>query len=576
MSSSTTDSHLAKMRKAQSLRRARTGMDSWDDEDFFPTTNVNNTNSSPAPGSSYKTPTSESNMATPDSELNPESPPFCPATTAVEPGASPEAATAPSASSTAAKFLEIAQLNWATAQAYHEASQLVWSAAMIQHRDMHAEPEQGGCNFLRAAGAPIPTTSDPDGPGYCPVRLGKETGYMWAPNVGVIMKSSQEFTAEVLSRRDASRARNTCQAVNWHRHKSGPATSSYANHNDREATSGVYASCEDLMRDLNSRAEKEGYKIVKARSDRSRPGGPIIRADLVCERGGRPYRCQATKHKTSTKKTNCPWKAKAVDRKLLGGWVLTIICDHHNHEPGTPEPPTPSEGSDVAEEESVRPEGPRPDDETAVALQVAGVSDAVLRLSGDTFHRFKGEYRKMSQPERLGILAQMQLRIAAIYAVQNEDMQRQKRQDAQDKRHREIEENKRRLEAGGLHSAKRLRGVPPAPSADESPSGGASGQRQYSRIAPAPTPAIQEPHFQPVPGATAEPTPQMSFQAYPGPPKRRRQSRAATAAAAQQQQQPAQQQIQQPPQQPQSQQQHSEPLATDTNAAVQAADSAKS
>ncbi|KAF4594865.1 Transcription factor, FAR1-related protein [Ophiocordyceps camponoti-floridani] len=349
--------------------------------------------------------------------------------------------------------------------------------------------------------------------------------------------------------------------------------------------SGVYASCEDLMRDLNSRAEKEGYKIVKARSDRSRPGGPIIRADLVCERGGRPYRCQATKHKTSTKKTNCPWKAKAVDRKLLGGWVLTIICDHHNHEPGTPEPPTPSEGSDVGEEETtVRPEGPRPDDETAVALQVAGVSDAVLRLSGDTFHRFKGEYRKMSQPERLGILAQMQLRIAAIYAVQNEDMQRQKRQDAQDKRHREIEENKRRLEAGGLHSAKRLRGVPPAPSADESPSGGGTGQRQYSRIAPAPGPVIQEPHFQPVSGITAEPTPQMSFQAYPGPPKRRRQSRTAAAATAQQPQQqqqsgqqPAQQQVQhQSQQQQQSQQQHPEPLATGTNAAVQVAESAKS
>ena len=82
---------------------------------------------------------------------------------------------------------------------------------------------------------------------------------------------------------------------------------------------GIFASCEDLMRDLNNRTEKQGYKIVKARSHRSKPGAPIMRADLVCERGGRPYRCQATKHKTTTKKTNCPWKAKAVDRKSVGG-----------------------------------------------------------------------------------------------------------------------------------------------------------------------------------------------------------------------------------------------------------------
>lgn len=83
--------------------------------------------------------------------------------------------------------------------------------------------------------------------------------------------------------------------------------------------------------------------------------------------------------------------------------------------------------------------GPRPDAETAAAIQVAGVSDAVLRLTGDTFHQFKSDYRKMSQPERLGLLAQLQLRIAAIYAVQNEDVQRNKRQEAQDKRHRDIE-----------------------------------------------------------------------------------------------------------------------------------------
>lgn len=115
---------------------------------------------------------------------------------------------------------------------------------------------------------------------------------------------------------------------------------------------GIFPTYEELMRELNERMEKDGYKIVKSRSHRSRqggaevPGNDIVRCDLVCDRGGRPYKCMATKHKTSTKKTDCPWKAKAVHRKTIGGWVLTISCDQHNHEPGTPEPPTPTEASE--------------------------------------------------------------------------------------------------------------------------------------------------------------------------------------------------------------------------------------
>ena len=115
---------------------------------------------------------------------------------------------------------------------------------------------------------------------------------------------------------------------------------------------GFFSSLDDLLAELHQRMEKDGYKIVKSRSHRGRiggadlPGNEIVRCDLVCDRGGRPYKCTATKHKTSTKKTDCPWKAKAVHRKTAGGWVLTIICDQHNHEPGTPEPPTPSEVSE--------------------------------------------------------------------------------------------------------------------------------------------------------------------------------------------------------------------------------------
>ena len=123
---------------------------------------------------------------------------------------------------------------------------------------------------------------------------------------------------------------------------------------------GIYNTYEDLFRDLSERVGKDGYKIVKARSHRSRINGQLgadmVRCDLVCDRGGRPYKSMATKHKTTTKKTGCPWNAKAVHRKTIGGWVLTIACDQHNHEPGTPEPPTPSDVSE-AEDNDNDPEG---------------------------------------------------------------------------------------------------------------------------------------------------------------------------------------------------------------------------
>ncbi|PNY29123.1 Ribosome assembly protein 4 [Tolypocladium capitatum] len=306
----------------------------------------------------------------------------------------------------------------------------------------------------------------------------------------------------------------------------------------------IYASCEDLMRDLNNRTEKQGYKIVKARSHRSKPGGPIMRADLVCERGGRPYRCQATKHKTTTKKTNCPWKAKIVDRKSVGGWVLTVICENHNHEPGTPEPPTPSVGSESEggnEEEEVTGEsaakGPQPDPDTSAAFQVAGVSDAILRLSGDTFQRFKNDYRKMSQPERLGILAQMQLRIAAIYAVQNEDVQRQRRQDAQERRHQEMEGDRQRPEPQGIRYINRQRGPPRIPHTDGIPHSGAPQRipsAQHLSLGPAlgmtelqfePMPPAMQPGQQPAPPTQVpirHEDNEVSYQVYSRPPKRLR------------------------------------------------------
>ena len=117
----------------------------------------------------------------------------------------------------------------------------------------------------------------------------------------------------------------------------------------------TYRSFDHLFNDLKTRMAHDGYKVVKSRTHRYKTGGQyakdgeIVRCDLVCDRGGQPYKCQATRLKTSTKKTDCPWKAKAVNRKTIGAWVLTVLCNEHNHEPRTPEPPSDGEQDADAE-----------------------------------------------------------------------------------------------------------------------------------------------------------------------------------------------------------------------------------
>jgi hypothetical protein len=278
---------------------------------------------------------------------------------------------------------------------------------------------------------------------------------------------------------------------------------------------GTFATFDELMESVRDRVTKEGYKIVKARSHRGRvggasiPGNEMVRCDLVCEKGGRPYKSTATKHKTHTKKTDCPWKAKAVYRKTMGGWVLTIECDQHNHEPGTPEPPTPpaldedAEAVDDVENGQLSAhtvekasgqvaantaiDGPRPDLDSSAALQIAGVSADALRLTGDTFHQFKNEYRKMPQPERLGVLSQLQLRVAAIYAVQNEDIQRKTRRESLNRRHQEIEES-RRLRAVQKQRARRQQQKDQQPQQQSVGPGQTSLQQQQSDPIPSQTP----------------------------------------------------------------------------------------
>lgn len=164
------------------------------------------------------------------------------------------------------------------------------------------------------------------------------------------------------------------------------------------------------------------------------------------------------------------------------------------------------------------------DAETSSAIQVAGVSEAALRLTGDTFNQFKGEYRKLSHADRIQTLSTLQLRIAAIYAVQNEDMQRQRRQDAQDRRHREVDSN-RRLQPGSSSKTHKRQRASMAEEAETEPGHLESQMQQNEQLLG--QQLMDEAQFQLDHAAvqTAVPIPHMGmpqFQQFTNGPKRNR------------------------------------------------------
>lgn len=169
-------------------------------------------------------------------------------------------------------------------------------------------------------------------------------------------------------------------------------------------------------------------------------------------------------------------------------------------------------------------------------MQIAGVPEPLLRLSGDAFHQLKTDYRKMSQPDRLNVLSQLQLRIAAIYAVQNEDWQRQRRQEAQSKRHEQVESGRKQLSAQKQRARRQRRQGAQTPQSQQQQqqqehgeiSGHPAAQQlnQEAQVATHIQPLVQEPHFQLVQNSstTPVPLPGMSmppqFHQYPAQPRR--------------------------------------------------------
>lgn len=111
---------------------------------------------------------------------------------------------------------------------------------------------------------------------------------------------------------------------------------------------GIFRSFEDLMASVQRVAKDQGYGIVKLRASNYRDGKPT-RYDLVCDRGGVKYNSTAKKRNPSTRKIDCPFRAKAVCEVQLGNqWRFALQEPRHNHEPRAPNGNAPVEGAPMA------------------------------------------------------------------------------------------------------------------------------------------------------------------------------------------------------------------------------------
>jgi hypothetical protein len=112
---------------------------------------------------------------------------------------------------------------------------------------------------------------------------------------------------------------------------------------------GIYRTFDDLLSQVQRSAKEQGYSIVKLRASNYRDGKPT-RYDLVCDRGGVKYNSTAKKRNPSTRKVDCPWRAKAVCEVNLGNqWRFAVQEARHNHEARVPAAVPGQENTPVAQ-----------------------------------------------------------------------------------------------------------------------------------------------------------------------------------------------------------------------------------
>ncbi|KAK4176208.1 hypothetical protein QBC36DRAFT_187979 [Triangularia setosa] len=111
----------------------------------------------------------------------------------------------------------------------------------------------------------------------------------------------------------------------------------------------IYQTFDELLAAVQRHAKEQGYSIVKLRASNYRDG-KATRYDLVCDRGGVKYNSTAKKRNPSTRKVDCPWRAKAVSEVNLGNqWRFVVQEVRHNHEARVPAAQPGQENTPVAQ-----------------------------------------------------------------------------------------------------------------------------------------------------------------------------------------------------------------------------------
>lgn len=125
---------------------------------------------------------------------------------------------------------------------------------------------------------------------------------------------------------------------------SSPATTTLA-----APPEGIYRTFDDLLTAVQRVAKDNGYGIVKLRASNYRDAKPT-RYDLVCDRGGVKYNSTAKKRNPSTRKVDCPFRAKAVcEVSLANQWRFVVQESRHNHEARVPAAPPGQEATPIAQ-----------------------------------------------------------------------------------------------------------------------------------------------------------------------------------------------------------------------------------
>lgn len=102
---------------------------------------------------------------------------------------------------------------------------------------------------------------------------------------------------------------------------------------------GPYDTFEDAHTATMEYAIAQGYMLIQIGRARAKaPGGgyvsgaPIVRVDLMCDRGGSCKNIGTGKRKRPTHKLGCPTRIKLLCRKRDGSkWFIDPQCEEHNH-----------------------------------------------------------------------------------------------------------------------------------------------------------------------------------------------------------------------------------------------------